>query len=161
MDTCTPERMLSCLREPLLPPVTCTSAPHSWHTSPYTCISCSTPPNIQTCHTVGTAVGGGFQPPGPLLCPARGGAKSGPVGRSDLRPSLVTPPLGMTHCAPPKGRKPYITEALQGVVGVGSLIGPLVPPYDVPVDGLPGTSPLIMYLTQDIGCACVFSPHHI
>ena len=110
---------------------------------------------------MGTAVGGGFQPPGPLLCPARSGAKSGIVGKSDLKPSLGTPPLGMTRYAPPKGRKPDIPEAFPGVVGVGSLLGPLIPPCDVPVDGLPGTLPLIMYLTQDSGYACVVPPHHI
>ena len=79
---------------------------------------------IWTCHTVGTAVGVSSPPTVPLLCPARGGAQNGPGCRSDLRPPLGTPPLGMPHCALPKGRISYTSRALLWV-GVTSQ----TPPY--------------------------------
>ena len=105
------------------------------------------------CHTVGNAGGAGLPPPGPLLCPPRGGARSGTRGKSDLKPSQGTPLLGMPCSAPPKGREYDTSTDLPGVDGGGSCAGPLVPPRVVFADGLPGTPPPGPCKTPDSVCA--------
>ena len=96
-----------------------------------------------------------FPPPGPLSCTTRGGAQSETVGQSEFRPSPGTPPLGMPHHAPDKGRKYYMSKAIPGVGGGRSLAGPLFPTHDKPANGSPGTPPLRRYCTHDRGRAGV------
>ena len=52
---------------------------------------------------LGITVGGGYLPPGPLSCPACGGARSGTGGRSDSRTYPGNPPQGMPLLSMPKG----------------------------------------------------------
>ena len=142
-------RPLPSLCEPLPIPNTRASVPHSWRTTPWSCFSYSTSPMIRTCHTVIILGRDGSPHPGPLSCPAGGGAEIVPRGQYDSNPSLGTPTLGMTRLALPNGRKYDMSEALP-VVGVGvSITGTIIPPCDVPSDGSPGTLLLIPHHTKD------------
>ena len=129
------------LSEPLPLTSTCASVLHPWGTSPWSCVSHLMSPTRITCHTMGTARGGGLPPSGPILCLARGGERSGSEGRSKSKPSPVTPPRYMPNCAMTEVSKPDMYKDLLGVGGGGSCAAPLVPPHAVPAHGLSGTSP--------------------
>ena len=57
--------------------------------------SCSAPPREETYIILVIVEEGGYPPPGPILFPARGSARSGPRGCSNSLTSPFTLPLGM------------------------------------------------------------------
>ena len=133
-----PGILMPCSYEPPPLPSTCDFVLCPWRTFTWPGASHSAPPMIRKCHTMDIA-GGGISPTsGPLSCPARDCVRSGTGGRSNLRPSPGTPPLGTSRRELPKGRISYTTPFL---------------PSAVPVDGLPGNPPLGPPWTQDSGCA--------
>ena len=77
------------------------------------------------CHTGGTWGRVGYLPPGSLLCPARAGVQSEPIGWSDSNPLPGTPPPGTAAAADVYGKIPGKFGPPRGGQGGGS--SPLPP----------------------------------
>ena len=118
MDVCRHVRPLLRPHEPPLPSANCTSATLPCHIFPCPGVTRSRPPRGETCHIL-VIVGGGYYPlPVPLTFPARGGARSGPRGRSNLWPSLGNMTLYTPHIFPAEVNKSYIYRVFPGGGGV-------------------------------------------
>ena len=73
-----------------IPPTAYVSTPPPWRTSTCPDASCSAPPMLQTYHIWVSAKGVGFPTPVTIPCPAHGGERILPGGRSNSLPSLGT-----------------------------------------------------------------------
>ena len=103
----------------------CTSSPYPWHTLTWMVIVCSSPPMRQTCRIRGISGGVDSPTPGPILCPACGGNRSGPRGRSDWRPVLGSPLRGTSLLVPTEGK---ISDVSGDPPGGGPYQAPLYHP---------------------------------